>query len=152
MGGSIFFAQHHWTASGWATRFVLEYLASRVADASTKDALIELVENHILMLDLRDPQRAPLVDIIADELPSHVAALTDVELREILSNSTLFEELYRYAREQQDYNRDPTQDIYFTIGPNPARYFDLENLKRGIRRHLSDADYVRIDIADYTSD
>lgn len=127
MGGSIFFSQHHWSASGWATRFVLEYLASRVADASTKDKLIEIVENNINMLDLRDPQQAALVDIIADELPSHVAHLNDAKLREILLNSTLFEELYRSAREQRKFNKDPTQDLYFTIGPNPAEAFRLKN-------------------------
>lgn len=150
MGGTIFFAQHDWGASSWATRFVLEYLASRVADASTKEMLIELVENHILMLDVSDPQQASLVDIIADELPSHVAHLEDPELRKILWNSTLFEELYRYAREQQDYNRDPAQDIYFTIGPNPSRYFHLKSLMVSVALHLKRADYVRIDVSDYT--
>ena len=150
MGGTIFFAQHDWGGSGWATRFVLEYLASRVADASTKNMLIELVENHILMLDVRDPQQAPLVDIIADELPSHVASLEDEELRGILLNSTLFNELYRYAREQQNYNKDPTQDIYFTIGPAPARYFHLNTLMSYVVSKSQKADYVRIDVSDYT--
>ncbi len=149
MGGTIFFAQHDWGGSGWATRFVLEYLASRVADASTKNMLIELVENHILMLDVRDPQQAPLVDIIADELPSHVASLEDEELRGILLNSTLFDELYRYAREQQNYNKDPTQDRYFTIGPNPANAFRLESLQQVVAFYLEEADYVRIDVSDY---
>src|SRR5579875_1720446 len=126
MAGTIFFAQHHWAASSWATRLVMEYLASRVDDTSTKNKLIELVENNVLMLDLSDPKQAPLVDILADELPHHPPVLADPRYEKLLTE--LLAELAAYAREQQDYNRDPTQDIYFTIGPNPARYFHLNSL------------------------
>src|SRR5579875_3147981 len=150
MGGTIFFAQHDWAAPSWATRLVMEYVASRVDDAATKNELIELVENNVLMLDLSDPKQAPLVDILADELPHHTPVLADARYEKLLTE--LLAELAAYAREQQDYNRDPTQDIYFTLGPGPARYFKFEILKRLVQHHLGEADYVRIDVSDYTAE
>jgi hypothetical protein len=148
MGGSIWFLQHHWLNSGAAVEYVIEHLATQVHDASTRALLNELVEANVAFLDLSDPKQAELVDIIADELPSHVAGLADTELRDNLTK--IFEDLYRFAREQQEYNRDPSQDTYFTIGPAPARYFDLEILKSIIQDHLDDVDYVRIDVSDYS--
>jgi hypothetical protein len=99
MAGDIFFSKHNWAASSWATFYVLEYLANRVPDAPTKEKLTELVENNIPMLDLRDPQLAQLVDIIADDLPRHVPVLEDSKLQQDLT--TLLAELVKYAREQQ---------------------------------------------------
>ncbi len=69
-------------------------------------------------------------------------------MRGYLTN--IFEDLYRFAREQQDYNRDPTQDSYFTIGPDPAKYFHLKTLMVSIASHLDKVDYVRIDVSNYT--
>jgi hypothetical protein len=150
MAGDIWFLQHHWSNSGAAVAYVMEYLANRVRDISTRLSLTELIEANVLFLDLSDPKQAELVDIIADDLPAHVAGLDDTQLRENLT--AIFQDLYRFAREQQDYNRNPAQDIYFTIGPNPARYFDIENLKRSVQRHLDHADYVRVDVSDYTAE
>jgi hypothetical protein len=137
-------------SSGGAVEYVMEFLASRVHDPSTRDLLTDMVESNVVFLDLSDPERAELVDIIVDELPSHVASLENTQLRESLTK--VFEDLYRYAREQQDYNKDPTQETYFTIGPNPARYFHIENLKSIISDRLNKADYVRIDVSDYTAE
>ncbi|MHA7651902.1 hypothetical protein ACX9NE_12230 [Mycobacterium sp. ML4] len=149
MAGSIWFLQRHWLSSGAAVEYVMQFLASRVHDPSTTAWLTELVEANVVSgLDLSDPSRAELVDIIADQLPSHVAGLDDEKLRDYLTK--ILEDLYRFAREQQDYNRDPTQDTYFTIGPNPAKYFDIDNLMRGIPDYLNEVDYVRIDVSDYT--
>ncbi len=114
--------------------------------------MIERVENNLLSLDLRDPERASLVDIIADELPSHVAHLEDAELRNIFFGSTLFEELYQYARDQQNFNKNPTQDLYFTIGPGPAGAFHPKSLMSYVTPQLERADYVRIDVCDYTAE
>jgi hypothetical protein len=150
VAGDIWFLQRHWMSSGWVVDYVMEFLASRVDNASTRDLLSELVEANVVFLDLRDPKEAELVDLIADELPSHVASLEDSQLRENLT--VTFKDLYRFAREQQDYNRDPTQDTYFTIGPHPAEYFTIENLKRRISGYLDDVDYVRIDVSDYTEE
>lgn len=128
----------------------MKFVASRVHDPSTRDRLAKMAEAGVALLDLRDPQSAELVNIIADELPSHVAGLEDSQLRENLTN--IFEDLYRFASEQQDYNKDPTQDTYFTIGPNPARYFHLEILIQSVLSHLKEVDYVRIDVSDYTAE
>jgi hypothetical protein len=150
VAGDIWFLQRHWMSSGGAVEYVMKYLASRVHDPSTRDLLTDMVEANVVSLDLSHPKQAELVDIIVDELPSHVAGLEDAQLRESLT--TAFEDLYRFAREQQDYNRDPTQDTYFTIGPYPARYFRIENLKGSVLRHLTEVDFVRIDVSDYTAE
>jgi len=150
MAGDIFFTRHHWASSSSTILYVLRYLADRAADAATRDKLTELVENNIPMLDLRDPQLSPLVDIIADELPGYVKSLHDSELRESLT--AIFKDLYRFASEQQEYNSDPTQDIYFTIGPGPAKAFKMDILKLTVERHLNDADYVTIDVSDYSAE
>lgn len=150
MAGDIFFLQRHWSSSGAAVEYVTRFLASRVSDPGTSAWLSELADANVDLLDLSDPKHAELVDLIVDELPSHVASLKNDQLRDNLTST--FESLYRFAREQQGYNRDPTQETYFTIGPNPARYFDLENLKRGIRNHLDEVDYVRVDVSDYTAE
>lgn len=62
----------------------------------------------------------------------------------------IFEDLYRCAGEQQDYNRNPNQETYSTIGPYPARYVDTDHLMRRRPDYLDKVDYVRIDTSDYT--
>lgn len=126
MAGDIFFLQHYLSSTTGAVQYVIEFLASRVHDASTKALLTDMVEANVALLNLKHPKRAQLVDIIADHLPSHVANLEDTKLRENLS--TVFDDLYRLAREQQNYNRDPTPNTYFMIGPDPSKYFKFEIL------------------------
>jgi hypothetical protein len=103
MAGDIFFSKHNWAASSWVTFYVLEYLAARVSDVATQDMLMELVENNIPMLDLRDSEKAQLVDILADTLPQEMPVLNDLELQQNLT--ALLLELVSYAREQQIENR-----------------------------------------------
>jgi hypothetical protein len=147
VAGDIFFLQHHWSSSGGAVTYVIGFLADRAHDASTRELLADMAAGNVSLLNLSDPARGDLVDIIVDELPSHVAGLADTQLRETLSDT--FHDLYRFAREQQAYNRDPTQETYFTIGPNPGQYFRLEDLERTISRHLNETDFVRVDVSDY---
>lgn len=128
----------------------MRFLANQVNDPATSAWLVELADAHVDFLDLSDPKQSELVDIIVDQLPTQVAGLEDVRLRNSLAE--VFEDLYRFAREQQDYNRDPTQQTYFTIGPNPARYFNIAHLKRGIDDHLDEVNFVRIDVSNYTSE
>jgi hypothetical protein len=150
VAGDISFLQHHWSSSGATVQYVMEFLASRVHDASTRDSLNDMIRANVAFLHLDDPKQAELVDLIADELPSHVANLEDPQLRDTLQRR--FCDLYRYAREQQDYNRDPTQDTYFTIGPDPSRYFDLRTLMASSLSHLDEVDFVRIDVSNYTAE
>jgi hypothetical protein len=103
MAGDIFFSKHNWAASSWATFYVLKYLANRVSDVATREMLMELVENNIPMLDLRDCQHAHLVDILADQLPHELPTLEDPELQQKFT--ALISELVAYAREQQTENR-----------------------------------------------
>jgi hypothetical protein len=150
VSGDIWFLQRNWSSTGGTVTYVMEYLASQVGDPSTSARLSELAEANEAFLDLSDPRHAELVDLIVDALPSHVAGIEDAQHREYLTG--VFKDLYRFAREQQDYNSDPTQTTYFTIGPNPARYFRLENLKRRIPDHLAKTDFVRIDVSNYTAE
>ncbi|MDP7722473.1 hypothetical protein [Mycobacterium sp. TY814] len=126
----------------------MEFLASRVRDPSIGRHLADMARANVDLLDLSDPSSVELVDLIVEELPGYVARLHNAEQREYLSR--VFADRYKYAREQQNYNQDPLQDTYFTIGPNPARYFRLDNLERRIVSQLSKTDYVRIDVSEYT--
>lgn len=103
MAGEIFFSKRNWAASSWVTFYVLEYLASHVPDPAERKELTELVENNIPMLDLRDPRRAQLVNIIADGLPHQMPEVDDPELQKDLSE--LFGQLIECAQEQQVENR-----------------------------------------------
>ena len=99
MAGCIFFTKHNWAVSSWATFYVLNYLASQVPDAATKQELSELVDNNIPLLDLSDPRRSALVDIIANDLPRDMPTMDDPKSREALTSALT--ELIEYAREQQ---------------------------------------------------
>jgi hypothetical protein len=149
VSGDIFFLQRHWASTGGAVAYVMGYLASQVRDRSTSARLTELAESNVCFLNLSDPEQAELVDIIVDVLPSQVAGLEHEGHREYLRKA--FEDLYRCAREQQDYNKDPSQPSYFTIGPNAARYFDIGILRRVVSRQLTKVDYVRIDVSNHTA-
>ncbi|WP_156689798.1 hypothetical protein [Mycobacterium sp. Marseille-P9652] len=102
MAGTIFFSKRNWSASSWATFHVLEYLSQQAGDPATKDMLDELVANNIPMLDLRDPQHANLVNILADDLPQEMPVLDDKDLQHKLQ--ALLSELVDRAREQQQIN------------------------------------------------
>jgi hypothetical protein len=130
--------------------FVMEFLADRVSDSSDRNELNGMLADGVAFLNLGDPAQSELVDLIADALPSHIAEIDDVQLRENLQEQ--YSDLYEYAREQQNYNRDPTQDSYFTIGPSPAQYFDLNILDSSVLSHLKKVDYVYIDVSDYTEE
>jgi hypothetical protein len=102
MAGGFSFSKRNWSASSWATFYVMRFLASRVTDASTRENLTELIENNIPMLDLRSPDQAPLVDILANDLPLHAPDIEDKEVQQSLA--PVLDELIQCAREQQKAN------------------------------------------------
>lgn len=102
MAGMIFFKKHNWPASSWLTFYVMEHLASRVGDITTRENLMELVENNVPMLDLRDPGQAPLVDILLNDFPQHMPVLKDSKYQPDLK--ALINKLLEYAKEQQEEN------------------------------------------------
>jgi len=150
VSGDIFFLQHNWSGSGASVEFVMEFLASRVRDPSVSEELSDMIRDNVVLLDLSDPASSELVDLIIDELPNHIATLEDTRLRDHLTK--IFANLLCYAREQRSYNRDPSQDTCFTMGPYPARYFRLDNLMSSALRQLTKTDFVRIDVSDYTAE
>jgi hypothetical protein len=103
MAGMIFFTDNKWGVSSWLTFYVMEHLASNVDDAATKAELQELVENNIPMLDLSDPEKAPLVQIIIDDLPQHIPVLQDPTYQPELVE--LIAQLVEYAKAQKQHNR-----------------------------------------------
>ncbi|OHU98231.1 hypothetical protein [Mycobacterium talmoniae] len=147
MNGHISFLQREWMGGGRATAFVMEFLASRAPDAATRNLLSDMAETNCTFLDLRDPKQAQLVDLIVNELPLHVAGLEDTAVRNNLA--AIFEDLYQFAREQQEYNRDPTRNTCFTIGPHEGRYLDISVLNRIIMSQLGNVNYVRIDVSKF---
>jgi hypothetical protein len=104
MAGMIFFNKHNWGASSWLTFYVMEHLASRIGDPATQNQISELVDNNIPMLDLRDPDKAPLVNLIVEDLPKHMPVLKDQTYQPELV--ALINELVDYAKEQQEQNHN----------------------------------------------
>jgi hypothetical protein len=151
MAGGFTFARSGWT-SGWsAVYYVMRFLAERVEDPATRDEINERMDNNVPFLNLSDPDQGPLVDIIANDLmrdgppvsanPEYQAAFTQ-----------LMVELVDCAREQQDYNRDPTGPSYYRLGPGHARFFDLDRLANRVSECLQKYDCVRIDVRYYTAE
>jgi hypothetical protein len=102
MAGSIFFANNTWSSKSSATFYVFDFLIDRLPESGTKSQLQEYVENNIAMLNLRNPDQAELVDLIADDLPQHLEATEDPSRRENLHR--LLDDLILFAKEQQAYN------------------------------------------------
>jgi hypothetical protein len=103
MAGMIFFTGNEWGVSSWLAFYVMEHLASKVDDAATKAELQELVENNIPMLDLSDPEKAPLVQIIIDDLRRHIPVLQDPTYQ--LELVDLIAQLVEYAEAKEQHNR-----------------------------------------------
>jgi hypothetical protein len=104
MAGDIFFTNRTWSSRSSITFYVMEYLVSRLPDGPEKDAIQEYVDNNIPVLRLEERNKSHLVDLIADGLPNHVAAVEDPRRRESLE--VLLADLFRYAKEQQAYNAE----------------------------------------------
>ena len=102
MAGMIYFSKHSWDASSWLVFYVMEHLASQIDDPTTKMEILERVENNLPTLDLRDPEKAPLVEIIVEDLPKHMPVLKDQTYQADLV--ALINELVDYAKEQQAQN------------------------------------------------
>jgi hypothetical protein len=147
LAGGFSFARRTWGANWSMTYYAMEFLAERAADPSTKDRIRDLLDNNVPFLDLRDPEQAPLVDILADELVNHVPPYRDPEAQRIALQ--IMTEIVECARDQQEFNRDPNPRMYYHFGPNPAKYFDADGVIDFALRYLHRAESVRIDVSYY---
>jgi hypothetical protein len=108
VAGGFTFADNSWESKSSAVFFAMEFIADHLATGPESDRIRELADNNVLMLDLSGPEQAAAVDVLADELPNHIANIPDAERRRNLT--ILFSELCSLARNQQNYNRHAIKD------------------------------------------
>lgn len=83
------------------TSFLFDFLDDTLPEGPARQEIHELNEHNVLMLDLRDPSRSEMVDLIADQLLSWVArSASDPE-----ALHKGYSELVDLAKMQQGRNR-----------------------------------------------
>jgi hypothetical protein len=102
MGGFIRFADGDWAWSSSATRILFNLLTSRLPKGERRARVAVLRDHNVLMLDLRDPAEADLVDVIVDDLPAYLAAAVDSDVAAALAPG--FAELSWLAALQRHHN------------------------------------------------
>lgn len=73
MGGFVRFQAGDWSWSSSMTSFLFDFLEDTLPDGPARREIHELNEHNVLILDLRDPSRGEMVNLIADQLLSWVA-------------------------------------------------------------------------------
>lgn len=101
MSGIVRFITGDWTGSSSSTRILFDLLIEHLPDNARKAQIVELYDNNVLMLDLRKPSEADLIDIIVEEMPAYLATYFDADLKAALTPA--FEELSRLALAQRQH-------------------------------------------------
>jgi hypothetical protein len=104
VSGSIEFVAGRWDGKSSATYFVLDFVAKQLPAGPEKLRIRELADDNVLLLNLSDPRDSVLADIIAADLPRHVAGIEDEDRRRNLH--TMLANLYELAKRQQQYNSE----------------------------------------------
>ncbi|MEV0672379.1 hypothetical protein [Mycobacterium sp. NPDC050441] len=84
------------------TGIVFDLLEDRLPDGGRKAEIVELRDNNILMLDLRDRSQEQLVAIIANELNDYLEGRFDADARKAFEPG--YSELLRLAAAQHRRN------------------------------------------------
>ncbi|WKG03249.1 hypothetical protein [Mycolicibacterium sp. HK-90] len=85
------------------TRIVFDLLEDRLPDGDRKAEIVELRDNNVMMLDLRDRSQDQLVAIIAHELNDYLACRFDVDARKDFERG--YSELLQLATAQHRRNQ-----------------------------------------------
>ncbi|MBU8815074.1 hypothetical protein KL864_04015 [Mycolicibacterium goodii] len=106
VSGFVRFVDGDWSWNSSMTRIMFDLLEDRLPDGDRKAEIVELRDNNVLMLDLRDPSQDQLVAIIANELNDYLAGRFDADARKVLERG--YSELLRLAAAQ--HRRNTEQD------------------------------------------
>jgi hypothetical protein len=82
VSGPISFTHDAWAENSSITRYVFDFVISRLPEGPQKAELQEWEANNVLLLDLSDPDRRNLVELLALKLPQHTEETSDPALRE----------------------------------------------------------------------
>lgn len=103
MGGFVRFLDGGWSWNSSMTRIVFDLLEDRLPDGDRKAEIVELRDNNVMMLDLRDRSQDQLVAIIANDLNDYLACRFAVDARKDLERG--YSELLRLAAAQHRRNQ-----------------------------------------------
>ena len=78
-------------------------LASRLSDGNRKAEIRDLLDNNVLILDLRDPSEGLLIDVILNDLEDYLTSRFETDTCRDFQPG--FVELLRLAESQQRFNR-----------------------------------------------
>jgi len=106
VSGFVRFVDGDWSWNSSMTRIMFDLLEDRLPDGDRKAEIVELRDNNVLMLDLRDPSQDQLVAIIANELNDYLAGRFDADARKDFERG--YSELLRLAAAQ--HRRNTEQD------------------------------------------
>lgn len=102
MSGFVRFVGDDWAWSSSMTRLLFDFLADSLPEGVSKSDVIELRDNNVLILDLRDPSQDLIVKTILDGLPNYLKNLhSDLQS----SVQPGFAELQRLASAQHRHNQ-----------------------------------------------
>lgn len=104
MSGFVRFVDGDWSWNSSMTRIMFDLLEDRLPDGDRKSEIVELRDNNVLMLDLRDPSQDQLVAIIANELNDYLAGRFDADARKDFERG--YSELLRLAAAQHRRNTE----------------------------------------------
>ncbi|MED5815259.1 hypothetical protein VST63_23105 [Mycolicibacterium sp. 050232] len=75
MSGFVRFLDGDWSWNSSVTHFLFDFLAEQLPEGPKRSEVVELHDNNVLMLDLREPSNNMIVTTIIDKLPAHLEAL-----------------------------------------------------------------------------
>ena len=81
MSGFVRFVDGDWSWNSSMTRIMFDLLEDRLPDGDRKNEIVELRDNNVMMLDLRDRSQDQLVEIIANELNDYLSSRFDTDAR-----------------------------------------------------------------------
>lgn len=103
MSGFVRFVDGDWSWNSSMTRIMFDLLEDRLPDGDQKAEIVELRDNNVLMLDLRDPSQDQLVAIITNDLNDYLASRFDANARKDFEAG--YSELLRLATAQHRRNQ-----------------------------------------------
>jgi len=106
VSGFVRFTDGDWSWNSSMTRIVFDLLEDRLTDGDRRAEIVELRDNNVLMLDLRDQSQDALVTIIADDLNDYLVSRFDAEAREDFERG--YSELHQLAAMQHRRNQEST--------------------------------------------
>ncbi|MGW4099110.1 hypothetical protein [Mycobacterium sp. NPDC004974] len=102
MNGFLRFVDGNWSWNSSITHFLFDFLAEQLPEGPKRSEVVELHENNVPMLDLREPSNDIVVTTVVEKLPAHLETL-DPDTRSAFQPP--LEELLRLAASQHRHNQ-----------------------------------------------